>query len=287
MEYLLKSYHKIGLLAVILSIASCTKSPDISYQKIFSEERKAELANGLLNGAGNDLYYQGSVGERMIIHEGIKYAPDSGWGQRELGVPYLKRGFPKEAYTYYTKAAEYDGETWAGYMAYCWLYFYKDYHTVIKYADQCDAYTENFVDYPQSTSVDYMRGISYLKLGDFDEAIRYLSKHLRHEISMVGSEYVETMAYQVLGIAHMASGDHGQAEKIFIEGLKYNENAAELHYYAAINYLKIGDRRLAASSLTMAQTWLSKGGVNSRPYVEEFFAVYQEDLDVLRAKIKW
>ena len=38
-------------------------------------------------------------------------------------------------------------------------YFYRDYKRALKDIEEYDALTPNFVDYPQWTSVNYMRGI--------------------------------------------------------------------------------------------------------------------------------
>ena len=157
---------------MIVVMSSCGEA-DILYKRTYSEEEKTVLSESLLNGAGTDLYYQGSVGERMIIHEGNSYNPNNAWGEREIGVPYLKRGFATEANKYYTRAIEYDPEQWLGYKAYCWLYFYRDYETALEEIDRFDAMTPGIVDYPQSTSVNYMRGLCYLQLGrlTFNEGI--------------------------------------------------------------------------------------------------------------------
>jgi len=174
----LKYYPRACLFVATVFIFSACQQNDVLYQKEYSAKEKLALSESLLNGAGTDLYYQGTVAERMVILEGMKYNPTNAWGQRELGVPYLKRGFAHEAYKYYKKAVEADQAEWQGYMAYCWLYFYRDYETALEAIDAYDKLTPDFVDYPQATSVDYMRGICYLKLGDQDKAIHFMEKHL-------------------------------------------------------------------------------------------------------------
>jgi len=264
----------------MMFISSCGEK-DILYKRSYTNEEKLALSESLLNAAGTDIYYQGSVGERMIIHEGNRYNPNNAWGQREIGVPYLKRGFAAEAHEYYTKAVEFDEEEWLGYKAYCWLYFYRDYETALAEIDRFDALTPNLVDYPQSTSVNYMRGICYLQLGRMEEAINMLTLHLNKEIEDVGHQYIEALPYLSLAMSYHKAGQFQKADSLYSLGIKHNNTTSDLYYYKAQNLLSLNREEEAKVNLEMAQDWYAKGGKNLRPYVEEFFAIYQEDLDEL------
>lgn len=281
LKYYLNAFV-ISMLIVALSSCDCRH---IYYQKSYTEPEKLVLSESLLNGAGTDLYYQGTVGERLIIMEGNMLNPNNAWGQRELGVPYLKRGFAYEANKYYTAAINADPEEWLGYKSYCWLYFYRDYETVIKELDIYDNFTPDFVDYPQSTSVDYMRGLSYLKLEELDHAISFLTKHLSNEIKNVGHEYIEAMPYQLLGIAYYKKEEYLRADSMFQLGLRYNANTADLYYYRAKNLLKLNRNEEAVENLNKAEDWLLKGSTNQRLYVEEFYSIYKEDILKMRRDI--
>ncbi len=285
MGKLSKYYHSWFVFIVAFSIVACEPSA-IIYKRDYSQEEQTALAESLLNGAGTDLYYQGSVGERMIIFEGMKYSPDNAWGHREIGVPYLKRGFAMEAFKYYDRAIQADPEEWLGYKAYCWLYFYRDYAMALDEITTFDAFTPDFVDYPQSTSVNYMRGICLLHLGRLEEASHYLKKHLDMEMEDVGVEYVEALAFLSLGMSYHLEGRYVEADSIFSLGLSENESTSDLHYYKAKNLIELGELDLAKQSLERAQHWYSKGAKNTRPYVEEFFAIYQEDLDRLTSRLQ-
>jgi len=265
----------------VFLLGACSEE-DIIYKKTYSDAEKLELSESLLNGAGTDLYYQGTVGERMIINEGICYNPGNAWGQRELGVPYLKRGFASEAQKYYKKAVEADAEEWLGYKAYCWLYFYRDYEMALEEIDRYDAFTPDFVDYPQSTSVNYMRGICHLQLGNYKEATHFLNLHVDMETEDVGLKYVESIAYLLLGMSYHKQGLFEKADSVYSVGLVHNQNTSDLHFYKAQNLLSMGSKKEAEQSFTKAQEWYTKGAKHGRPYVEEFYAIYQEDLNAMR-----
>lgn len=285
MVKLLRYYPSIGILIIVCTIISCSKEP-VLYKRSYTTEEKSKLSESLLNGAGTDLYYQGAVGERMIIHEGNSYNEDNAWGQRELGVPYLKRGFAHEAQKYYLRAIENDPEEWLGYKAYSWLYFYRDYEMVLEEIDRFDAFTPNFVDYPQSTSVNYMRGICYLQLDQYEKAIEYFSMHLDKEIEGVGHKYIEAMPYQLLAISYHKNEQYEKADSLFTLGLEHNTTTSDLYYYKAQNLLKMNRVDEAVANLNLAESWYKKGAKNGRPYVEEFYAIYQEDIDELASVLK-
>jgi len=280
----LKYFHRASCFLAVVFIFSACQQNEVLYKKEYSDKEKLALSESLLNGAGTDLYYQGTVGERMIIKEGNSYNPSNAWGQRELGVPYLKRGFAHEAYKYYSKAVEADAGEWQGYMAYCWLYFYRDYKTALKAINAYDALTPNFVDYPQATSVDYMRGICYLKLGKHEEAIHFMKKHLDSEIKSVGPKYVDAMPYMLLGIAYYENGQLAKSDEIFRQGLKYNDNTADLYFYHTRTLYDLGKTEEAKEAIDKAEYWLLKGGYNQRPYVEEFYSIYKEDIEKWKMK---
>jgi len=254
-NYYLKTF--ICLLWLICFI-SCQQNP-IIYKKEYTPEEKLALYETLMNASGTNIYYQGSVAERMLIHEGLAFNPSGATGQRELGVPYLKRGFASKANDYYTKAVEEDPQEWLGYKAYCWLYFYRDYKTVLEEVDRYDAYTPDFVDYPQSTSVNFMRGVSYLQLGDYDNAITYLDMHLNFEAENTGYDYVEYVNYVVLGQAYQQKGLHEKADSIYSLGLLHHSKASELHFHKAQNLKLMGKENEAKSSLDLAQNYYTEG----------------------------
>lgn len=285
MERSLK-YFLRGLICLWCGITfSCNQADSILYQKVISGPDSLSLSESLLNGAGTDFYYQGTVSERMVIHEGNRYDEGNAWGARELGVPYLKRGFAAEAQAYYEEAVKSDPEEWLGYKGYCWLYFYRDYEMALEELERFDAFTPGFVDYPQATSVDYMKGICHLQLGRTEVAIDLLEKNLQKEKDETGAAYTELMNYQMLAIAHFKNQAHEAADKIYQEGLEHNDNSADMWYHYAENLYMMNRTEQAKEALAESQSWYNKGSRNFRPYVEEFYAIYQEDIDALRGKL--
>ncbi len=255
---------------------SCAQPTDF-YKKEFSETEKKELAEQLIGGRG--FYYQGSEGEQSILQESFNYDSTNGTIWREFGVPYLKRGFAAEWRSYYDKAVEIDPLNWTGWMGYLHLYFYRDYENAIKNFDKTDELTPDIVDYPQSLSVDYMRGICYLKLDKYKEALSYIDKHIAYETQSTGIEYIGSHTFLYKGITLMKMNQYEKAMEAFELGLVHNPDNSDLMFWLSKLKHQKGEHVLAVSLIRKAITQFEKGHFNSRPYTEDFFQTYKPDLE--------
>ncbi|MEL7220836.1 MAG: hypothetical protein AAGJ93_05920, partial [Bacteroidota bacterium] len=177
LKYFLKPYCLAGIMCTFYS--SCQRQEAVWYEKEFTSEEHKALSLNLLEGIG--YYYQGSPASQMLLEEALAYDPNSAKIHREIGVPYLKRGIASAFPDYYGKAADLDPLGWTGWRGYLYLYFYRDYERAIADFNLTDTLTPNQVDYPQSISVDYMRGICYLMIDDYPSAIDYFDRHIAYE----------------------------------------------------------------------------------------------------------
>lgn len=262
----------------ILVLFSCQFRNDF-YKKEFSKEQQLELADKFISGLGN--YYQGSEGEQFLLEEAGKYNNEHPEYWRERGIPYLKRGIASGYMPNYEKCVLYDSLGWQGWRGYCTLYFYRDYERALKDFDELDIRTPNFVDHPQATSVDYMRGICYLQMEQPQKAFEYFDKHLKREEKDVGYKYVPSVNFVLKGITHKKLNQIEEAQKAFELGIKYNEQNADLEYQLARVFYEKGEYQNALQWLKKAKTSFNEGYYNYRPYVEEFYQVYLLDIEEL------
>lgn len=269
--------HNIVLFAVLLSLFSCHKKPAL-YKKEFTAEEHKKLAISLIDGIGQ--YYQGSPPEQFLLQEALKHNPNNANIWRELGVPYLKRGLASTAMSvYYPKAVELDPVGWQGWRGYLYLYFYRDYQNALADFNATDTLTPNFVDYPQSLSVDYMRGICYLQMNQFQNAIDLFDKHIEYETKTVGFEYIDSKTFLYKGIAQLKSDQKDQAKTTFETGLTVDPTNADLMYWLAKWHLQAGEKEKANEWAEKSKVQFLKGNHNHRPYVEEFYQTYLADIN--------
>lgn len=275
MERLLKSYLNtikcVSLLTALLMLFSC--------------KNKAEKVKDAAEYGFH--FYQGKP-QHM---NAFKYATEldstnaSNW--RELSVTYLKRGIPQEWKPYYEKAVKHDSITWQPWRGYLYLWFYRDYKKAIADFDASDTLTPNFTDAPQGMSVDYWRGVAYLGLEDYDNAIAYFNKYIGEETKNVSEEWVNHKSFLFKGIAHFEKKEYKEALLNFDKVIQFSEGrTADAYYYKALTLAAMGNQDLALKSSLKAKDAFKKGFSNKRPYVEEMRQIYKEDIEDLLSELK-
>ena len=274
----------LSLWVLVFGLTACAPKDGL-YVKTFSNEEQLKLSNQFLAGAGL-WYYQGNGAEQNLVKTGLKHNPNHAELWRELGAPHIKRGFAAESWDYYGKTVALDPRGWQGWRGYLLLYFYRDYENAIADFNATDTLSPNFVDHPQSTSVDFMRAICYLQLGQHDEALRFLEKHIADEIKVVGEHYIDSRAFLYSGIAWFRKGDYSNAEAAFRRGLKNADGRnADLWYWTAKTALLLGHKKEATEAIEQAGLQFQRGNYHYRDYVEEFFQLYPEDIQALHTQI--
>jgi len=259
---------------------SCTPTPEL-YKRTFTQEDLDSFDKMRWFGGA----YQGTPAEKYLLLEGLKHFPEKASFWRELGIAGLKRGIPYMFYPYYDKAVQYDSIEWLGYRGYCILYFNRDYERALKDFNDLDPLTPNFVDHPQAQSIDYMRGICHLKMGQHEKALEYFDRHLNSEVETVGEDYVATYAFLYKGITHYEMGDKQAAQEAFEWGLRVHDSNADLEYWLAKCLLEKGDTKNALVHIQKAKNLFKQGYKHGRNYTEDFYQTYMPYIEALEKQI--
>ncbi|WP_299311604.1 tetratricopeptide repeat protein [uncultured Aquimarina sp.] len=269
----------LSIFCAALLMSSCSQQPQL-YKKEFDETESKKYAKQFIEGLKGPTY-QGSPEEHFLIEEAKIFDPTFSDIYREMGASRVKRGVNTEAMKKYAKAVSLDPESWQGYRGYLYLYFYRDYDNAIKDFDELDALTPNFVDYPQSENIDFMRGIAYMMKKDYPRAQEYFKKFFEHESKSGDLNYIESRAFMYYGITYFETGDLEKALEKFDLGIKHNKNA-DLFYWKA-KTMKALHRKQSGiiKYLEISKELLSQGYNSRRPYVEEFYQTYIEDIEEL------
>ncbi len=282
MVELLKYCLKFSFILFIFS--SCEEEEKIYYKKEFSEEEKKELARSLVKGS-NTYYYRGSKSQQNILLEALGYDSNHAELFQRFCSPFARRGYHKKFYQFCNRAVELDPLGNIGYRGYLYLYYFRDYQKALDDFDATDILTPNQVDYPQSLSVDYLRGICYLKIKNYEKSIFYFDKHIQLETEKVGVNYINSKTFLFKGIAHMKLKDFDAALKTFNTGLEVDEQNADLLLWTSKIHLEKGDKKTALRYVKEARKQFMKENHNSRYVVEEFFQTYIQDIEELELRI--
>jgi tetratricopeptide (TPR) repeat protein len=272
MENLLKYCLSIGIFLLLCSCASKT----VLYKKEFSEEEKENYSNLLKEGCG--LFYQGSTPCQMTLYEARDLNPENADVYQELGAPLLKRGIISQSIQAYNDATNRNQLSWQGWRGYMFLYFYRDYENAIRDFTELDALTPGVVDYPQSESVDFQRGIAWLMMENLEMADSLFTRHIKHESKEVGADYIDSRAFLYRGITYFKKGEFDKALLDFNQGINNLPDNADLLFWKARAQKALGqpDEKWQ-QTLAESKENFDKGNHNRRPYVEEFFQLYEED----------
>ncbi len=296
MAKLLIFYLNLSCLVLLVLLGACT--PDNrqnevenavvglsvdAYSNLSPTEQKA-MSEKLLQ-IGMSFYGQGSPKSMEFIEQAIMLDSTNAAAWRELSIPYLKRGYAHQWHELIDKAVYYDPETWMGYRATMKLYFYRDFEGAIADFNATDTITPNFTDYPQGQSVDYMRGLCYMGLGQYATAIDWYNKYIAEVTEEQGEKWVDVYAFLYKGITFNYLQQYDSALLNLNKGLSYYPNSADMHYHMAKVHLAMQRPNAALESWQKGLTLFDQGNYQQRPYVEVLEQLYDTDFTALHKNI--
>jgi len=262
-------------LSLIWLLSSC-ESEYQWYQRSFSEEEQKALAIELNHGVS--YFYQGTVASEFHALEALRLDSSNGDIWRELGTARVKRGILDEMDHYYAGAVERKPDPWQGFRAYLYLYFYRDYTRAIADFNAQDSIM-GMVGNSQAQDHDYMRGLAYYGLKDYDQAQLYLEKYINRISRELGSDWVDVYAKLYHALCRQKQG--APFEELLGLFKEIDPDLADVNYHLSKLYHSQGQKPLALRHLMRAQASFNLGYYHRRPYVEVLDQLYQEDIDSL------
>ncbi|NQZ75261.1 MAG: tetratricopeptide repeat protein [Ekhidna sp.] len=273
---------QIYFLSLFLLCVGSSCSETQWYKKEFSEEVKKQYSPQLR--AGRGYYYQGSVPEQFQNKEAMKMDSTDADLWREFGTARVKRAILDEMYYYYDGAVTRKPEKWAGFRGYLYLYFYRDYYRAIADFNLGDE-ANGQVDFSQGQSHDYMRGICYYGLEDYQATIDAMDKYIDKVVEEEGESWVDVYAFLYKGLALLNQEKLDDAMVEFDKVLKYYPNLSDCFYHKARIYIARGQFDLALIALETAEEKFKQGYYHQRPYVEVLDQIYLQDIMQMREQI--
>jgi len=268
MEKWLK-YSLSGLIILFVTITSCNKvdekpnQPDESEQLSLKRER----------------YYQGSVYSQINYDALITIEPNNAGIYQGKSIPHTKIGDYHIAFPLLEKAYELDPKETGYYYGWLLLYYYRDYERAIKKLNEFDDFTPNQPDFAWGEHVNYLKGLCYKQMGQFDKAIDEFDKVIELE-----GDYVDVYAFVYRGICKMMLGFNKGAVVDFEKAIANYPNNSMAYFYLGMVHERSGTQILSKKAYQNALRLLKKGFLNRDPYYEVFDAVSIEMVEDYLAK---
>lgn len=267
---------------VILSIASCDRLSNETYHKL-SEHEKRQLASNYLG--LSKLLEQGSPKNMRLLEKAARISPQNELVWRELASPYLTRGFYKEWNAYSEKAIALNPEAWQAWRGHSKLFYFRDYGGALFDFDVTDTLTVDKTDYVHVTSVDYLRGLCYYGLKNYDKSKEYFHLYLEEENAKTGTKEIDASAYLYLGIIENYYQNYEQALELLDKGIAVNEEMADLNYQKAFAHFMSGNISDAVAEIEQAKTLFEEENYHKSRFYEVIDQIYERDLLELEAEI--
>ncbi len=267
---------------LILLMVSCDRLSNETYHKL-SEHEKRKLASNYLG--LSKLIEAGTPKNMRLLEKAARIDPRNELVWKELAEPYLARGFYKEWNECYEKAIALNPKAWQAWRGHSKLFYFRDYGGALFDFDATDTLTVDKTDYVRVTSVDYLRGLCYYGLKNYDKAKEYFDRYLEAENGKTGTKEIDATAHVYLGLIANYFQDYTQAIKILEEGIQLNDELADLHYHKAYAHFMEGEITSASADILTAKRLFEEKNYHKNLFYEVIEQIYERDLSELEAEI--
>lgn len=199
-----------------------------------------------------------------------------------LAVQNLKNGNYSLSFKYMTQAAAMDPKENAGYFGWTLLYYYRDYRRSLHFLKIFDDFTPNFSDFPSGENIDYLYGLNYFQLNEFDSSYIHFSNYIDFETKKGMADYIDPFAFVNRGRILVKLGKPVEAVNDYNKAIQYWPECLEAYYYLAEVLILFDGKELAKPNLEIALKLYQDGKKNHDVYVEYFHEIYEEDIIRLR-----
>ncbi len=177
------------------------------------------------------------------------------------------------------KAIELEPAYHLGYRGWLKLYTLRDYEGALADFDRLDQLTPDFMDYPWSENIYYLRGLAYKQLGRYRQALANFTECIERTTTEMGAAFIDPYCYVYRGMMYLQLDSSQRASDDFDAALQLYEQCPEAHFRKGQMLLTLNQRRLACESFQKALHYAEAGYLKKNIYKEVFDEVYSEDID--------
>ena len=241
---------------MILVFLGCGEITDETYHHLRPEERRRLSAEYTQLARRTE---RGSPEYMKLLEKAVRINPKNDQAYYELALPYLYSGQYEQWNEYMARAIRYNPQAWQATRGYQKLFCLRDYGGALFDFDATDSLTLNQTDYTQNMSVDYLRGLCYLGLGNLPKAEEYFNIYIKKETEDTGEEFVDETAYMYLGIIRFRQGQYEASVEEFERALRFEDGLADIHYHLARSYAAMNEYEKAFIEIVKAENSYDRG----------------------------
>ncbi|NNE26342.1 MAG: tetratricopeptide repeat protein [Saprospiraceae bacterium] len=270
-------------LLLIVVLAGCEQLSNETYHQMLPDDRRklssqyTQLAKRLESGSSKNM---------RLLEKAVRINNQNDQAHFELSLPYLYNGIYDKWHYHISKATELNPQAWQGWRGYYKLFYLRDYGAALFDLDATDTLTIDQTDYAHNMSVDYLRGLCYMGLGNHDKAREYLKLYIEKETKDVGRKFIDETAFLYLAIMAYDEGDFDQALDDINESILYEEGQAEMYFYRAKSLVELNRFSEAKQAVQKADSLFNEGRYLRGYFHEMPNQIYKQDLDQLKEKLK-
>ena len=248
---------------------------DQTYIQSFKDSMPLDNPMALIGIGYLDVYMGNNERGNRVMQYGLSKIEEADFEVlHEISVQNTKNGNYALAYKYLTQAAELDPEVY-GYSGWVMLYYYRDYKRALKYLTIYDSLTPNFSDFPMGESLFYLKGLAYMQLEKYDEAVIEFDKYIDEITVKNGIDWVECSTFYYKGISLLKIGKNKEALKSFDQAIENNKYYPEALFQKSLLLKK--NERLRV--LQQAKILFKEGYARQDTYIEFFDSIYLQDVE--------
>tara|TARA_R110002049_G_scaffold125586_1_gene281304 strand:- start:190 stop:1014 length:825 start_codon:yes stop_codon:yes gene_type:complete len=215
-----------------------------------------------------------------MIEKSIKKLKNFSASQyHSASVQNSKNGNYNKAIEYLDKASELEPEEVDGYYGWLLLYYYRDYEKALFHLNRYDAFTPDFVDYPQGDNILFTKALCYKELGQYSKALELFDNAIKSELKEHDENWISHQIYfQKARTLHLL-GQQKKAIEYYDNTIKLWGKSSESYYYKGLAQIELNDSLAGRESLNKALDLIKKGYKTSDSYVALFDEVYQMEIE--------
>lgn len=221
----------------------------------------------------------GSKEEAWILDKTIELDSTFDMAYRAKSIRYTRLGLLEEGMKYLNQAVDLNPVDHLGYRAYFKLFTLHDYRGAISDLVRLDPLTPDFRDAPWGHDIDFLLGLAYQGLGDYEKAFQYIDQSIMAASKERSEEWVDVEIFLYRGILQWKLNQQEGAIQDFEKAIQYYDKFTEAYYYKSLVEHEMGNLSEAVSSIQLAKQYFQQGYRELHPYYQLPFQVELADIE--------